>query len=191
MHFLNSILSIAYRIVMFLVLLVCGYFVFLYVIVIIFALWTQYPPPMLNSVLIPAQLGELTPRDQGHSVAFIEGCGASVFSLNSEIVEQISLKKLLFFEHAHTARNNQRGYSQWYKTPLIEDVADGENNKGYNSYGAYWAGLRCAEEHGMSKKLVDNIRNEYNKTGNYYSITHEGVIFVSPRLGVVVFAYFG
>lgn len=127
----------------------------------------------------------------GHISGFREGCGATIFRITPKTVKNIQQEKLLFFSEARKARGDKKHYSQWYETPLVEKILAGENDKQYATYGAEILGLGCAEEKGTNKELIRSISESYEKPGNYYSISHESILFVSPDLKIAVFAYFG
>ncbi|WP_156820220.1 hypothetical protein [Synechococcus sp. PCC 7336] len=116
-----------------------------------------------------------------------EGCGAVIFTLTEEILEEINNQGLIFFNDATRARGSTRSnsryylYQRWQGTPLKQSA----NNTNF------WAGMSCAKNLGLEESLYEEIVLAMRTTGSYYTGHYEGQLVVIPRLGLVVFSYAG
>jgi len=156
----------------------------------IYVAFKIYEPYAYKSA-IPEKLGPIKTLYVGGHAGLREGCGAAIFHLTKETTRNIEKENINFFQNASKYRNNKRGYSQWYKSPINESVTEGKNNTKSKSYGAYDNGLSCLKKERRNANLIKSIRKAYHEKGSYYAVGHESVIFVSPELRIVVFTYFG
>ncbi|MEP9355767.1 hypothetical protein ABLE93_19500 [Xanthobacter sp. KR7-65] len=117
---------------------------------------------------------------------FREGCRYAIFKLSPETIQKIRSNGVEFLSSDRDASHGhpRNPYSPWMKTPIV-----GGRQQDRNYIYAYGA------DGGCNDRTVPSIDVERisQKPGYFYQLTanREGMIFVSPSHGVVVYIYFG
>lgn len=141
----------------------------------------------LGSNLLPRALGSPKLLAAGQISGFREGCSYAAFKLSDDVLSAIKEKGLIFLNSDTDISyyHDRNPYGSWQSTPIIE-----MNRIDYN--GDIYA---IQAEGGCSLNSLHsvNVENLARNFGSFYQITRnkEGMIFISPEHGVVIYLYFG
>jgi hypothetical protein len=138
--------------------------------------------------LIPSEIGiSHTVFIDGKSGG-LEGCGVAIFRMDSATLNNIRANGSHALDGAKLSRkkkflkNEYQGYTSWKETPYME------TGDGMTLADRWLGGFVCAS---IDSDLSKSIHNALRSAKSYYATTHEAGLIVIPRLGLVVYSYFG
>lgn len=138
--------------------------------------------------LIPAEIGISHTVFIDGETGGLEGCGVAIFQMDSATLKNLRANGSQALDRAKQSRKKKflkdeyQRYTSWKETPYME------TGNGMTLADRWLGGFVCAT---IDSDLSKNIHNALRSAKTYYATTHEAGLIVIPRLGLVVYSYFG
>jgi hypothetical protein len=133
--------------------------------------------------LLPAEIEVDGVVSVAASSGFREGCGAAVFSLSRDSLDQLRAEGVAALSDAHQARHQSEAYfafGAWRETPRV--------GGGETFTDTQLVGMQCG---GLDPELEQRITGALARPGSYYASAQESILIVIPALEMVVLSFFG
>lgn len=138
--------------------------------------------------LIPAEIGISHTVFIDGETGGLEGCGVAIFQMDNATLNNLRANGSQALDRAKQSRKKKflkdeyQRYTSWKETPYME------TGNGMTLADRWLGGFVCAT---IDSDLSKNIHNALRSAKTYYATTHEAGLIVIPRLGLVVYSYFG